>query len=174
PLEACFLAAVKACGPGASLSHHAAAAHLGLLPWDDRAVEVTIRDTTPRTRPGLTVHRTSRLDRADVTVHRGIRTTTPARTVVDLAADAGTRRLRRAVRQAQALHGTTIAQILQALERAGRRRGARRLLRIVATGPAPTRSVLEDVVLDLLLGAGFAHPQVNQPLRLDGRRVVPD
>jgi hypothetical protein len=174
PLEACFLAAVKACGPGAVLSHHAAAAHLELLPWSDRAVEVTIRDTTPRTRPGVAVHRTTRLDRADVTRHRGIPTTTPARTVVDLAANATTRRLRRAVREAQGRHGTTIPQILRALERAGRRRGARRLLKIIANGPAPTRSVLEDIVLDLLLSAGFAHPDVNTPLRLAGRTVVPD
>ncbi len=46
--------------------------------------------------------------------------------------------------------------------------------RIVATGPAPTRSVLEDAVLDLLLRGGFAYPDVNVPLVLDGRRVVPD
>ncbi len=175
PLEACFLAAVKACGPRAWLSHHAAAAHLGLLPWDpDRPVEVTVRGTTPRARPGVRAHRTTRLAAADVTRHRGIPVTAPARTLVDLAEVAGTPRLRRAVRAAQAVHGTTIPEILRALERAGRRRGARRLLRIIATGPAPTRSVLEDVVLDLILGAGFAHPDVNRPLRLSGRRIVPD
>jgi len=32
PLEGCFLAAVKACGPGASLSGHAAAAHWSYRP----------------------------------------------------------------------------------------------------------------------------------------------
>lgn len=30
-----------------------------------------------------------------------------------------------------------------------------------ATGLAPTRSEHEDVVLDLILGAGLAHPDVN-------------
>jgi very-short-patch-repair endonuclease len=44
----------------------------------------------------------------------------------------------------------------------------------VATGPAPTRSELEDVVLELILRGGLEHPQVNVPLVLDGRRVVPD
>jgi hypothetical protein len=48
------------------------------------------------------------------------------------------------------------------------------LARILATGPAPTRSVLEDAVLDLMLRGGLAHPDVNVPLWLDGRRVVPD
>jgi very-short-patch-repair endonuclease len=34
--------------------------------------------------------------------------------------------------------------------------------------------VLEDVVLDLLLAGGLARPDVNQPLRVEGRRLVPD
>jgi very-short-patch-repair endonuclease len=29
-------------------------------------------------------------------------------------------------------------------------------------------------VLDLILSAGFAHPDVNRPLGLAGRRIVPD
>jgi hypothetical protein len=33
--------------------------------------------------------------------------------------------------------------------------------------------VHEDVVLDLLLDAGFEHPDVNKPMVVDGR-VVPD
>ena len=45
---------------------------------------------------------------------------------------------------------------------------------MIATGRAPTRSVLEDIVLDLLLSGGFEHPDVNQPLSIDGRRVIPD
>jgi hypothetical protein len=45
---------------------------------------------------------------------------------------------------------------------------------IIATGPAPTRSVLGDVVLDLLLHAGFEHPDATKPIVVDGRRIVPD
>ena len=45
---------------------------------------------------------------------------------------------------------------------------------MIATGAAPTQSELEDVVLDLLLRGGFAHPRVNAPLFLAGRRIVPD
>lgn len=45
---------------------------------------------------------------------------------------------------------------------------------MIATGPAPTRSELEDVVLDLMLRGGLAHPDINVPLILDGRRVIPD
>jgi very-short-patch-repair endonuclease len=60
------------------------------------------------------------------------------------------------------------------LGRLGPRRGAKRLACIVATGPAPTRSELEDAVLDLILRGGLAHPCVNAALILGGRRVVPD
>ena len=38
----------------------------------------------------------------------------------------------------------------------------------------PTRSELEDAALDLLLRGGLAHPDVNRPLTLSGRRVIPD
>ena len=56
----------------------------------------------------------------------------------------------------------------------GPRRGTASLTKILATGPAPTRSELEDAVLDLLLEGGIPHPDVNRPLTIDGRRVIPD
>jgi hypothetical protein len=58
--------------------------------------------------------------------------------------------------------------------RLGRRRGRGNLMRILATGPAPTRSELEDVLLDLILSAGLERPVVNGPMWIHGRRVVPD
>ena len=60
------------------------------------------------------------------------------------------------------------------MEQLGPRRGSAILRRIVATGPAPTRSVLEDVVLDLILAGGFERPDVNRPLMIGDRRVIPD
>jgi hypothetical protein len=43
-----------------------------------------------------------------------------------------------------------------------------------AAGPAPTRSELEDDVLDLVAIGGLARPAVNVPLVVAGRRVIPD
>ncbi len=100
--------------------------------------------------------------------------TAPARTLLDLGAVVEYPTLRRAVRQAQSLHGVDIRQLIEILGRLGPRRGSRKLARVVATGPAPTRSELEDAVLDLVLSGGLAHPEVNAPLILGGRRVVPD
>ena len=48
PLEGCFLAAVKACGDNAVLSHFSAAAYWDLVDWDDREIEVTIAGTSHR------------------------------------------------------------------------------------------------------------------------------
>lgn len=174
PLEGFFLAAVKACGPGAVLSHHAAAAFWGLVPWDGRHLEVTVTGSTTRLHQGIRVHRTLSLDAQDRRCHRGIPATSPARTLLDLA---GTRlpddRLRRAVREGLATKRVSIAQLADVLVRHPERRGCRRLAAIVATG-VPTRSELEDATLDLLLRGGFAHPDVNVALVLAGRRVVPD
>jgi very-short-patch-repair endonuclease len=67
-----------------------------------------------------------------------------------------------------------LRQLGEVITRLGPCRGSRRLAQVIATGPAPTRSVLEDIVLDLLLRGGFAHPDVNKPLIVDGRRLIPD
>ncbi|HLM31639.1 MAG TPA: DUF559 domain-containing protein [Solirubrobacterales bacterium] len=65
-------------------------------------------------------------------------------------------------------------EIVALLSRVGPVKGSRRLADVVATAPAPTRRALEDVVLDLLLDAGFEHPEVNKPLIVDGQRIIPD
>jgi hypothetical protein len=174
PLEGRFLAAVKACGPDAVLSHFSAAALLGLVRWDGRHPEVTVLRRGTRVHRRIRVHRTQSLDPQDVARYRGIPITSPARTLIDLAGALDSRRLRRAVRQAQSLRLVQLRHLTEALTRLGPRRGSRKLRRILATGPAPTRSELEDVVLDLILGGGLEHPDVNVPLVLAGRRVVPD
>jgi Protein of unknown function (DUF559) len=174
PLEGRFLAAVKACGRGAVLSHFSAAALLDIVRWDGRYPEVTVVGSAARVHRGIRVHRTRTLDPIDATAHRGIAITSPARTLVDLAGALDYRRLRRAVRQAQSLRLVDLRQLAEALTRLGPRRGVRKLRRILATGPAPTRSELEDVVLDLVLGGGLEHPDVNVPMVLAGRVVVPD
>jgi uncharacterized protein DUF559/transcriptional regulator with AbiEi antitoxin domain of type IV toxin-antitoxin system len=174
PLEGRFLAAVKACGPKAVLSHFSAAALHGIVDWDDRYPEVTVIGTGTRLHRGVRVHRTHELDPTDFTHRHGIPVTAPARTLLDLAATFTPRALRRAARNAQSLKVVTIAQLVDVLGRHGPRRGTRTLAHIVATGPAPTRSELEDAVLDLILAGGLRRPDVNVPLRVEGHRIVPD
>jgi very-short-patch-repair endonuclease len=173
-LEGRFLAAVKACGPGAPLSHHSAAALWGFMQWEERYPEVTVVGTAPRAHPGLRIHRTTTLDRDDATRHRGIPVTSPARTLLDLAATLDHRPLRAATRRAQSLCRVNVRQLAAILARHRQRPGSARLARIIATGPAPTRSELEDVVLDVILRGALVHPDVNVPYYVEGRRTVPD
>jgi hypothetical protein len=120
------------------------------------------------------VHRTERLDDIDIRRRYGIPVTSPARTLVDLAAVLPPKGLRRATREALAQGLVTVPQLAEALRRLQPCRGSANLTAIVAKGHVPTRSELEDAVLDLILSGGHEHPDVNVPLRLDGRRVVPD
>ena len=155
PLNGRFLAAVKACGPTARLSHYSAAALYGFVTWDGRLPEVTVTGTTTRTHRGIRVRRAKAA--GGVLRREMIPVTTPARTLADLASVLPSKGLRRATRQARA-HGLISPQEAN---------------RIVAAGYIPTRSELEDAFLDLIDGV-LERPDVNVPLTIDGRRVVPD
>lgn len=171
--DARLLAAVKACGPSAVTSHRAAAYLYGLVD-DVPRPELTVVGSGTRLHRGVCVHRTRFLDALDRRVWNGVPVTSPARTVLDCAAVVPERRLRRLVREAFARRLVTLAELVEVLGRLGPRRGSRRLAAVVATGYVPTRSVLEDVVLDLFERGGLAAPDVNVPLRVAGRVVVPD
>jgi hypothetical protein len=163
PLEGRFLAATKACGPHAVVSHFSAAVLWGIFTWEERLIEITA--PTPRRHPGLRTHRTANPLLNAAVVHRGIPVTTPTRTLKDLAITLPEPGLKRAVRQAQTLRLVNHHDLLT---------GPRRLTRILAAAPAPTRSVLEDTVLDLILSGGLQHPDVNVPLHIGARTVIPD
>ena len=172
--EGFWLAAVKACGDDAALSHYSAGALWRFVVWDDRLPEVTVPGPGTRVHSGIRVHRSACLDRRDVMTRDGIRVTTPARTLLDLASSLSYEALRRAVREAMAQRRVAIPALVEVLARCGPRRGSRNLARIVADGYTPTASVLEDTVLDLILAGGFERPDVNKPLVIEGRRLVPD
>ena len=174
PREARFLAAVKACGTGAVLSHFSAAALWEVVDWDGRHPEVTVKDTTPRVHTGIRVHRTTFLEAKDVSRELGIPVTSPARTALDLCSQLPDRVARSAVRRGVSRRLLHARQLLEILDRQARRPGANRLRRILGAGAVPTRSELEDVVLDLILAAGLERPQVNASMYLEGRRLIPD
>ena len=64
------------------------------------------------------------------------------------------------------------ARSLHHLDRCGT--AASRSRRSSADGPPATRTELEDRLHDLIEAGGFVRPDVNVPLMLDGRRVIPD
>jgi hypothetical protein len=168
------MAAVLAGGEGAVASHWTAASLHGFVRWDGRRIDVTVAGSGGRDRRGIRFHRPRSLDPRDTTRHHGIPVTTAARALLEIAPHLSDRRLKRAVRQAQAERATSVRQIADVVRRANGQRATRRLAAVIATGPAPTYSGHEDVVLDLILDAGIQHPAVNELLVVGPTPYRPD
>jgi hypothetical protein len=165
-VEAHYLAAVLACGEGAHLSGRAAAHLWGVLKGPAPRPEVTA--PTERRVKGLKTQRARRAKR-EATKWRGISVTTPARTLVDLAAVVDAAELARACHEAGVLHRTTPKQVEAVLARRPNAPGAGRL-RAVLRGEEPvTLSKLESRFLDCLRAADLPLPVTNRPA--GGRRV---
>lgn len=81
----CWLAAVLACGPDAALSHESAAALWKIRVERGHDIELSVPVRRAPRRPGIVVHRRAGLRAEDFTRKLGIRVTSPACTLVDLA-----------------------------------------------------------------------------------------
>jgi very-short-patch-repair endonuclease len=158
------MAAVLACGPGAALSHAAAAALWDLRRSDATTIDVSVPGRAGRMkRAGLRIHRPRTLGPNEVTTRHGIPTTTPARTILDLAALKHTR-LERLLDQAEILELTDYPA-LDAIARAHPgHRGATKLRATIAryeAGATLKRSDLERLFLTLCEKHGLPTPKVN-------------
>lgn len=159
---------MKACGDGAVLCGRAAAYLLGILK-NPSPPPPEVATTNQRRIPGV-VTRRLRLDRRDVTKHKGIPCTTPARTLVDLAADTGDDAFARLCHEAGVKHRTTPRQVKQAMARRGRCKGAARIRRVTEGETQVTLSVLERGFLDALKAENLPLPdQVNK--RVGSKRI---
>jgi hypothetical protein len=96
-----WLAAVRAIGPGAVLTHTHAAALWELRPPVGGRIDVTVVSTGRGQRKGIRVHSTLELPSDHVTAHDEIPVTTPTRTLADLAGPATRAQLLRAVEAAE-------------------------------------------------------------------------
>lgn len=174
-IRGAFTAAVLTCGHDAVLAHHAAGSWHEMRPWAPRSIDVIVRrGGGRRQRPGIRLHHPRWLDPRDVWRRDNILVTSPARTVLDLAGELPAKALRRMVRQSLADGRVSIRQLVEILDRSRRHPGAAALRAVVADGYVPTRSELEDRALDLFAAAGMTAPEVNAPLVLEGRRILPD
>ena len=165
--EGRYMAAVLAIGPGAVLSHFAAAALWGFWSGPTEPIEVTVARGVG-SRKTIRVHSVKDLPDAAIAVEHGIPVTTPARTVLDLAVSMySDRAFARLVHEAEAQRlvdpGLLRAEISRARPRCP---GVRRLANEIADGPKPTRSGLEDAVVNLLRRHGF--PPFTTDVRVPG------
>lgn len=150
--------ALLACGPGAVLSHGSAATVWGVFKRWEMPFEVTTRSA--HRRPGLRVHRTS-LQRADITRQLGLRVTSPARTVLDVAPRLTDKALRRAVNELQRSGHLRMHEVASALALCPRHPGAGQLRPLLDTSDGLTRSAFEDDFLAFTTRFGLPRPEVN-------------
>lgn len=172
-------AALLACGEGAVISHATAAAFWGLREKWPVTIDVIVPCQTGRKIDGIRAHRCRYPAPAEIAPVAGIRCTTPARTLVDMAGTFGTRTLRTAVEQAAVRKLLDLDELDRAMRRGRGRRGVPALRAIAAewrpVGKVPdVRSIFEARMLPRLIALGFEQPACNRTLHVDGHRLTPD
>ena len=154
--EGVWMAAVLAAGKDAVLSHWSAGSLLRLRVGRGPRTHVTCRRAR-RSNPSITFHRGA-LPPDEITHENAIPTTTPARTLLDLAPLLPIPSLTRMVATAGPSEAAPVSELL---ERYPRRPGAAKLRAIVAKPIAFTRSDLEAIYLHRFAEAGLPAPHVN-------------
>ncbi len=159
--EQALLAACMAAG--AVASHRSAAALWNLRECSHGLPEVTVIGPRRPDLAGVVVHRTDRLDAVDVSRRHAIPVTSPARTLLDLAAELDVDELEPALEDAVLRGLAPFPWLRDTLDRvggSGRRgtAGLRRLLDVRDPATAPTESVLEDALVRVLRRGGLPEP----------------
>jgi very-short-patch-repair endonuclease len=153
-------AAILACGDRAALSHDSAAALWGLRKWP-RIPEISSA-LHPR-RPGIRVHRTTTLTRGDVTIRHGIRVTTVARTIAEIAPRLTDEQLTRVIHEARREHlltDSSLRRLLKACPRAAE---------LVDPDEPPGESALDDAFRVFLKRRHLPRPEFQ--VQWHGHRV---
>jgi hypothetical protein len=158
------MAAVLACGPGAALSHASAGALWELRPSAAVLTDVSVPRPGGQRRPRLRIHRAPDLRPDEITTKDAIPVTSPARTLLDLAAILQRRALEQALDRAE-VQRLTDYPALAALARAHPgHHGAGKLTAALNTHHAATtltKGKLEERFLTLCRDHGLPTPLVN-------------
>ncbi len=164
-------AAVLACGEGTVLSHASAAWMWRLIRRPGGPVHVTVLGRTLRCRPGLRIHRSDTLPPADIRTREAMPLTSPARTLIDLAAGRTQDAFEAALSEARFLRLIRDGELERALERSRSRPGTKAVRAHLnrEAGPQITQSQAERLFLRLVRQAGLPPPRTQQ--RIEGFRV---
>jgi very-short-patch-repair endonuclease len=159
-------AALLACGGRAAIAG-ASAALLWRLPCGSApaGVEVLV-ENSHRRRPGIIARRVRGIVEGEVILHHGIRVTTPARTLLDLAPRLTARALEQAIAHAERTEIMALTDLSALLERRPAHPGSR-AVRAILCSEAPlamTRSPAEDLVLRHLRSTSLPQPELNAAL----------
>jgi len=190
-LEQRIRSAMCAVGEAAVLSHRAALARHGVRNFECVLVELTHRSRAKPIRAGIAVHRSSTLSNVDVVMLDGVRTTRPARTLIDVARVLPVSLVVRYAQEWMSERKCNDTDLLLAVERAGNHSGARALMLglgdVVAAADSSAEARLgvilsragippeHHVVVTTAAGDDFeldwAYPHARLGLELDGYGV---
>lgn len=163
-LEGRRMAALLACGQNAVMSHRTAGDAWDIRRSASGRIDVTVPARARRLPPPpVTLHRSDLRHGAETTTCGGIPVTTPARTLLDLAAVLPRSSLERAMERAETLRLFDLTSVQAVLLAHPRRAGSRALAAILESwSPAAlTRSELEERFLVLCARAAIPRPLVN-------------
>jgi len=156
------MAAILFCGDGAVLSHGSAAALLGFGFEESGCVEVSVRSSTVHRHPGLRVHRRPGLRDDAIGVSDRIPVTSPAQTLIDLAARHDRMTVERMIDEADRLDLITPPKLRAALvEHRGERGVARLRTWLDRRTFRLTRSRLERLFLPIASQVGLPVPETK-------------
>jgi very-short-patch-repair endonuclease len=160
--------AVLACGPRTALGFSAGGAFWGVFKrWTFPLELVTAADIRPS---DLILHRCRTLLRRDIRVVDGLRVTSPARTLLDIAPRLDDKQLTRAVNELRLARRLTLNQLNDIVTRHPRHPSANRLGVILGGSQRePTRSEIENAFQRLVKRYQLPIPQIN--VHVAGYRV---
>jgi very-short-patch-repair endonuclease len=155
-------AALLACGDGAFLSHRSAAHVWAMRKTPPTSVEVSVVRKSCRTRDGLVVHRIRTIDRGELRQREGLRLSSPARAVLEVAAVAPDE-LVDVVEEGLARRRVNGRELESVLARNRPCRGSARLAAVLGdeSAMAITRSRAERAFLKLIRDARLPLPETN-------------
>jgi very-short-patch-repair endonuclease len=163
-------------GEDSAISHLSAAAFLRLVDRPPNCVDITVLSHIRSPAAWLRVHRVKSLGAPDVVLERGIRVTSPCRTILDAASVLTEGELGVAVDEALRRGLLSVQKLRWFLDQNTPRRGpgvtkVRRLLEQRIPGPVP-ESVLETKFVQLLRRNRLPVPVPQFEVRLEGRFIA--
>ena len=171
--EGRLVAAVLSLGPGTVISHRTAADLWGIRPSASPLIEVT-RGRRVRERPGVRQHE-SVLPDDEIETLMGIPVTSPARTLLDIAATLSEPHTARALERTEALRITDRVPLSELPLRHPRHPGARTITKLAKEAiNNPTREEFENRFQEFIHETGLPPPEINVSMLLDGHRVEAD
>lgn len=151
-------AALLAAGARSGLSNRSAGSHWAMTKPPGRVHVIAPRSADGI--KGIVVHRPRALADGDIVEDQGLRLTSPARTLLDLAAEGASKRaLERALDQAEI--GRLHLPVVELLPRCRRRQGAPKLRAVLewhTAGSTITESEAEEAFLAIVRRAGLPDP----------------